>query len=58
MAGNLKTKRSAPSSQVESIHAQMAQKFIFSKILRLLQKSANLTTGQRKKMPVESHPTK
>jgi hypothetical protein len=30
----------------------------FFKTLRLLQKSANLTTGQRKKMPVESHPTK
>lgn len=29
MAGNLKTKRSAPSSQVESIHARMAQKFTF-----------------------------
>jgi hypothetical protein len=49
MAGNLKTKRSAPLSQVESIHVRMAQKFIFKKNPQASSKKRKLNNGTTQK---------
>ena len=58
MAGNLKTKRSAPLSQVEFIHVRMAQKFILNPQASSKKRKLNNGTTQKNASGKPSYKTK